>query len=312
MKHRPKPKLVVAPPSLAEPTALEKRVGLSGSPISADVLDVSPDDAAKWLERNHPSNRSISWGAVESFANDMRAGAWRLTHQAVCFDADGYLIDGQHRLHAVKQAGVTVKLLVIRNQEGSFHDPIDRGRPRSVATIMGVAHREVSALNVLRMCEAGYPIHSPMTLHEAELVAVRHQEHIQELSKVPLRAKLPGSVVAACIWAYPVSPERTAEFAHKTASGEMIGRGDPCFAFRSWRERNKRAGTWEVALAAFNCLRHFLTDVSLSSVYTGEIGYRAVCAQRRKLRVSHTPTTDVVPGVSWMPDGRRRPTEEEG
>src|SRR6185369_9847998 len=201
MKHRRKPKPVAfEPPKVEEPSAapvLKRSGGLDGTPLSVSVIEVTPEMAEKWLERNHPSNRPISWGAVEAFAKDMRSGAWRLTHQAVCFDAEGYLIDGQHRLHAVKQAEVPVRLLVMKNAEGSFHDPIDRGRPRSVATIMGVAGREVAALNVLRMCESGYPIHSPMTLNEAELVSVRHMEYIKELSKVPLRGKLPGSVLGA-------------------------------------------------------------------------------------------------------------------
>ena len=66
--------------------------------FSSDVVSITPAKARKWLEKNHPRNRPVSWSRVEAFANDMLDGNWRLTHQGICFDGDGFLVDGQTRL----------------------------------------------------------------------------------------------------------------------------------------------------------------------------------------------------------------------
>lgn len=292
------PVVDITPLPEIDPPPLDDR---ASTPLSSEVIRITPYQAARWLEKNHPSNRPMSWRNVEAFANDMRAGAWKLTHQGICFDGDGFLIDGQHRLQAIVNANVAVELLVIKNTAGTFHDPIDRLRPRSVATIMGLAHRDVSAFNTLRMLEAGAKLFVPMTLADADALILRHQDVWEDVRKIPNRGLLPGPVVAAVMWALPCGKDRASEFLQRCATGEMIGRGNPVFAFRSWRERNKRLDAWDVAMAALNCLRHYMNDVPMSSVYIGASGYRAFCSRRRALKVPHTPDVDIVPTGTWTP-----------
>ena len=302
----PRPeRLLVAVPEVPPVPAV------TATDLSSEVMTVTPALAQRWLEKNHPSNRPVAWRRVEAFANDMRMGAWKLTHQGICFDAEGYLIDGQHRLQAVVNADVAVPMLVVRNRLGTYHDPIDRVGPRSVATIMGMTTRDVSSLNTLRMLEAGCKVFSPMTLAEADAVIVRHQEAWEEIRKIPNRNKLTGPVVAAIMWALPCGRERALEFMHRTATGEMIGRGNPIFAFRSWRERNNRLDQWETALATLNCLRHYLTESPLASVYTSVAGYRAFCSKRRALKIANTPPVDIVPTANWTPSRADRNAAEE-
>lgn len=285
------PLAAVPPP---EPVQLE-------GGLSTRVVEVTPLQAAQWLEKNHPQNRPVAWRRVDAFANDMRAGAWKLTHQGICFDANGYLIDGQHRLQAVVLAQVTIPMMVTRNHIGTYHDPIDRVGPRSVATIMGMAGRDVACLNALRMLEAGSKLFAPMTLHDADAVMQRHVEAWEEVRKVPCRNKLTGPIIAAVMWAVPVAKDGALEFMHRTATGEMISKGSPIYAFRSWRERNKRLDQWDVSLATLNCLRHFVTDAPMASVYVAPAGYRAFCVRRRAMKIPNTPTIDVVPAANWAP-----------
>lgn len=72
---------------------------------------VTPQLAYKWLEGN-THNRSLRQSVVERYARDMKAGKWRLTHEAVAFAPDGTLIDGQHRLWAVIEANSNIKFMV--------------------------------------------------------------------------------------------------------------------------------------------------------------------------------------------------------
>lgn len=81
----------------------------------------------------------------------------------------------------------------------------------------------------------------------------------------------------------------------KVSRGEMLKRGDPAFALRSWLEANRRAlQPWDSALACLNCVTHFLCSRELRSVYSGEAGYRFVTTKRRTLKLPNTPGADVV------------------
>lgn len=307
-RHRRLPSLALAPePEPVDTARIKWTEVIPGSSVPILELTpkiaaiVTPEIAEAWLKKNHPSNRPIAWRSVEAMANDMRSGQWILTHACVAFDGQGNLIDGQHRLSAVVHAGVAVPMFVVSNNDASFHDPIDRGRPRSIATILGVHFRDTACANVLRMLEQGCELNVPITLAETEAILERHRADIEQVARIPGRTKMGGAILAACIWANPCDPKKTADFVAQVSSGEMIGRGDPAFALRNWQMRMPRVRSWLKTLAALNCLRFHLTDVSISNVSTGEAGYRAVCSRRRALRVANTPGPDLVPAGHWQP-----------
>ena len=81
--------------------------------IVSEVLAIAPQLAESWLAGKAP-NRRLRKRVVERYANDMRAGQWRMTHQGIAFDETGALIDGQHRLAAIVRANMTVEMLVVR------------------------------------------------------------------------------------------------------------------------------------------------------------------------------------------------------
>jgi hypothetical protein len=122
--------------------------------VTAEVIEVTPKMAKEWLA-THENIRPLSEKRVESLAEDMEKGRWKVTHQGICFDEDGKLIDGQHRLHAVVKANVPVRMLVCHSRGVTIHDALDRGTPRRLATLTGRKTREISAVGVLRFFEAG-------------------------------------------------------------------------------------------------------------------------------------------------------------
>ncbi len=46
----------------------------------------------------------------------MREGHWDTTHQGIAIASDGTLVDGQHRLLAIVESGVTVRMNVTFNK----------------------------------------------------------------------------------------------------------------------------------------------------------------------------------------------------
>lgn len=268
--------------------------------LTSETLFVTPKMAEEWLEKNHPDNRSVSWPRVEGIANDIREGNWKCTHQGICFDKDGLLIDGQHRLHAVKLAQKGVWMLVVHNAQADFHDPIDRGTQRSVATITGLHSRETAAYALLYRMELGnLSSNVPVSVAETLATMAHHSEAVQQLnaSEVNKNSVVAG-LRAACLWVMPINASKTTDFLQKVVDGEMIKRGDPAYAFRNWLSRNRPRAN-ETVLAALNCLRYHIQGKSIASVFTGDLGYRAAAAKRRAMRLPHTPGTDLVIGVSW-------------
>jgi len=81
--------------------------------------------------------RSLSPNRVAKYCKDMRAGHWRVTGDPIRFDSSGRLIDGQHRLKAVIDAGVPVEMTVAWNVPDAAVGAIDIGSARTAGQILG-------------------------------------------------------------------------------------------------------------------------------------------------------------------------------
>lgn len=135
--------------SAAKNTAL-KAVTLD-HPINQKIVtewaDLTPALAEKWLGRNL-GNRKMKDRAVQQYARDMRNGRWETTGEAVKFDWNGRLIDGQNRCMAVIESGATIRVLVIKGLPPEVQGKLDQGVKRSGADALKFAGYEgnVSAI----------------------------------------------------------------------------------------------------------------------------------------------------------------------
>lgn len=98
--------------------------------ITHDRMTITPEMAARWLEKN-THNRKLQTKNIDQYAQDMRNGDWQYTHQGICLAADGTIVDGQHRLHAIVRAGVPVEMLVTRNAPFTIQGVVDAGTVRN-------------------------------------------------------------------------------------------------------------------------------------------------------------------------------------
>jgi hypothetical protein len=110
------------------------------STLTMKIVTVTPGIADEWLKKNNPKNRSIGRNHVARLTADMKAGRWHLTHQGIAFDADGQLVDGQHRLTAVMQSGATVEMAVFF-YEGKAPPGIDMAKSRSFGDELALSGR---------------------------------------------------------------------------------------------------------------------------------------------------------------------------
>lgn len=241
-------------------------------------MEITPGLADAWLKKN-PGNRPIRKAVVKSFALDMLAGNWKLTHQGVAFDAAGNLIDGQHRLTAVIMAGVPVRMMVTTGLPGreeghatSTMDVIDRGAPRSIGNQLKIQHGFAEPHTIAALCTTLGNLCAPektrrMTVSQVLAIHAAYADPIKWI--LPLRSKAVGlrgiGVLAGFVfalgatWNSPTDQEIKKMFAAFNR-GDETNPGDPIQLLRVFClsdeaalfTRSMNRGLAELVLQAIN------------------------------------------------------------
>ncbi len=100
--------------------------------ITATVEQLNAASADALLKKS-TGNRPLRQQHIHWLAEQMRSGQWRLTHQGVALSVTDRLLDGHHRLEALKLAvGATVPMLVLRGFPDNTWGAIDCGVVRAV------------------------------------------------------------------------------------------------------------------------------------------------------------------------------------
>jgi hypothetical protein len=103
---------------------------------------ITPAKASKMLAATDKAgfiNRSLTPSFVARYAGDMDKGHWESdTGETIKVTADGVVIDGQHRLKAIAQSGVTTKMWVCRGIDANMFKYIDQGKSRDLKDIMTI------------------------------------------------------------------------------------------------------------------------------------------------------------------------------
>lgn len=126
-----------------------KTTAKSSTDAAASFEVITPELASEYLHSNLDNQRTISQLVIERYVRSMREGLWRVNGEAIKFDINGKLCDGQHRLTSCIAADKSFETLVIRGLETEVFDSLDTGKQRSagdVLRMMGVkSHFSISA-----------------------------------------------------------------------------------------------------------------------------------------------------------------------
>lgn len=107
--------------------------------IRSVVEKITPETAGKILEGSQDiKNRNVSDSHVEWLAQQMKAGKWALNGEAIILDDENQVVDGQHRLWAVVNSGVTIESLVTRGVDRKGFSTIDTGSARTLGNVLGI------------------------------------------------------------------------------------------------------------------------------------------------------------------------------
>ncbi len=93
--------------------------------ITVDIMTITVELAIQWLANNHTSRRKNP-AEIERLTRVILDDQWVINGEAIVLDAEGRLLDGQHRLEAIVLAGLPVSSVVVKGVDPSAADTIDQ------------------------------------------------------------------------------------------------------------------------------------------------------------------------------------------
>lgn len=110
---------------------------------------ITPRVASDYLARLHPKQRVIKKAHVATLVAAMSSGTFNAVTAPIVFDEKGHLIDGQHRLLAIRESGFSQDLLVQRGVPESLLPYMDLGKNRNMADRTALPQKATEILMAL-------------------------------------------------------------------------------------------------------------------------------------------------------------------
>ncbi len=105
--------------------------------IKVEVLLVTPEMARDFLTHNI-SNRKLDRHTVALYSRVLKEGLFLLSNDAICFDLAGTLLNGQHRLTACVETGISFYCIVARGVPTESYVIMDNGKNRTASDVLYV------------------------------------------------------------------------------------------------------------------------------------------------------------------------------
>jgi hypothetical protein len=190
---------------------------------------------------------------VEQIASDIKNGRWQRNAETVKIDWNGVMIDGQHRMWGVIEAGKPAVMLTAYGLDPDTIVSIDTGSPRAfrdVASMKGYANGSLLAaasrwLWWYLQGQSGTPSAGKATHAELERVLLDNPdlvERTQEMAGSKARKILaPGVLVFVYLMAYRDDRVKAAEWVELLESGADMGKKHPVYQLRERLIANRTA-----------------------------------------------------------------------
>ena len=114
--------------------------------MQTSIEIITPEVACRYLNLNISTNRKLKYSNIKFLVDELKGGRWRLTHQGIAFNKDGFLIDGQNRLSAIVDSGISAQMMVSRGVENEAFKVMDNGVKRSFAESTGIQKNVVEII----------------------------------------------------------------------------------------------------------------------------------------------------------------------
>lgn len=214
-------------------------------PPIPQFMTITPALAQVWYEARNPANRAISKATIKSYSTDLQSGSFILNPaDAICFDWNAVLINGQHRLKSCIDTGISFDALVVFNCDPDSFRVMDSGRKRTSADDMhlmghGAISKELSYVGRLFLLAERKMLISRPTLTRSEIQACVLRNGGEFKAALDFVAELefateftPGRMAFCFLWFARQDRFKAAEFIKTIARMTNLSDGHPVLLLR--------------------------------------------------------------------------------
>jgi len=218
-------------------------------------VTISPQFAQELLELN-TNNRPVRTSSVRQISETIKEGKWIENGDSIRISKSGVLIDGQHRLEAIIQAGMPIAQDVAVGLDDQAFAVIDTGRRRSKAdtiSVMGLKNASIlaNAIDLLYAYRVNKDIHimnrkvqsnEDIVQYIDQLRASGELEFIEELVSQSSIKNKRLKAFSPALWAVidfilkGINTEQADYFIHSVVTGDGVSSRDktsPMFLLRN-------------------------------------------------------------------------------
>jgi len=105
-----------------------------------ELVYITPEIAAEWLERN-TENRPFGSQKLAELKQELMIGRWMVNGETIKFCTKTVLRDGQTRLKAIVDTGISAWCWVCYDLDPKVFDTIDQGRNRNLGQLLAIRKR---------------------------------------------------------------------------------------------------------------------------------------------------------------------------
>lgn len=240
-------------PRRSAPTASPSTRTPEFAGVKTSVEQITPAIAEEWLGRNS-HNRPIRNNRVADLSGAMTRGEWVVNGDAIRWSDQGVLLDGQHRLWAVVESGITIESLVVRGLRESAQETMDVGARRSLKDTLVLrnvvdAAKIAAVLNYkwrydnghVRLASARPTIAQAIAVYESNPDGLR--EAARQASRLNQRFRISVAMSATVYDSFASIDQDDADaFWESLLSGADLGKHSPILVLRRYLERQSAVG----------------------------------------------------------------------
>jgi len=254
--------------------------------MKTEIVTMTPEWAESILSQQNNHNRQMRLVSVHKIASAIRHGDWKITHQGIAIDANGQLLDGQHRLAAIVLAQQSVELMLSTDCDPSLFDVVDCGVARTASDalhLINCSHSAKTASGIKHFFL--YQRHPdkvwsgvPVPPHTAIVHFYKNnRELLDEFARYSHKAyqrfrKINQTgLITFCLLAHNAGWQLDIieNFCELFSSGAMLQYDSPILAYRRYLDnynmpKNKRDNLQQHSLACIiKCFNYWIENVSL-------------------------------------------------
>jgi hypothetical protein len=231
----------------------------------ANVVTASRTLVDKLLAMN-TKNRRPKEKHVENLSSDVASGDFLLTASGVGVSRTGVLLDGQHRLMAIRKAGYPpVQFVLVTGLEDDSQLVVDRHAKRSLSDALSMHMNITVSSHMVAMAQALYAFNGASGKHDVfrhsrsgaapdSLIGdfmAEHNELCCDIVRAGAEVRAP---VLAAIFVYALHDRENAiRFAREVSKGIELKEDSPAYRLRTAMDRLKRAQDSAGRLEIFSC-----------------------------------------------------------